>query len=109
MKKITFLFLVTLWINSQAQEKPLRIGVAGLTHDHVNGILLGPGNGEFEIVGIAEPNKDLAIKYSQKFGFNMNLVYSTLEEMIAAKKPEAVAAFGSIYEHLRVVQICAPR
>ncbi len=109
MKNLAFFFLMTLWISSQAQEKPLRIGVAGLTHDHVNGILLGPGNGEFEIVGIVEPNKDLAMKYSQKFGFNMNLVYPTLAEMIAAKKPEAVAAFGSIYEHLKVVQICAPR
>jgi predicted dehydrogenase len=28
--------------------------------------------------------------------------------MIEAKKPEGVTAFGSIYEHLEVVETCAP-
>ena len=40
---------------------------------------------------------------------NENLWFSTLEEMINATKPEAVAAFNSIYDHLEVVRICAPR
>jgi predicted dehydrogenase len=38
----------------------------------------------------------------------MNIVYNTMEEMIAATQPEAVCAFGTIYDHLKVVETCAP-
>jgi predicted dehydrogenase len=38
----------------------------------------------------------------------MEMVYNTMEEMISVTKPEAVTAFGSIYEHLEVVETCAP-
>jgi predicted dehydrogenase len=111
MKNLALLLILMTMTASGAQAqqvRPLRIGVAGLTHDHVNGILRGSKAGDFEIVGIAEANKDLANRYAQHFQFNIDHVYSTLEEMVAATKPEAVAAFGSIYEHLKVVQICAP-
>jgi len=42
-------------------------------------------------------------------GFSMDLVYSSLDEMLDKKKPEAVTAFNSIYQHLDVVKACAPR
>ena len=88
--------------------KPLRVAVVGLVHDHVNWIL-GRGNkGDIEIVGIAEPNHSLAEKYSKRHGYNMNIVYNTIEEMIGKTKPEAVFAFNSIYDHLKVVEVCAP-
>lgn len=100
----TFL-LVTL----MAHTAPLRIGIAGMTHDHVHGILSQRTKGHIEIVGIAEPNKELAKKYSDRYGFPMSIVFSSLEEMIEKTKPEAVASFGSIYAHLEVVKTCAPR
>lgn len=92
-----------------SQEKPLKIGVAGLTHTHVHWILGREDIGDIEIVGIAEPNRELAQRYADQHGFSMDLVYDSLEEMIATAKPEAVTAFGTIYDHLEVVQTCAPK
>lgn len=86
----------------------LRVGVVGLTHTHVHWILGRPDKGDIEIVGIVEPNRALAKRYSEQHGFSMDLVYDTMDEMISAAKPKAVTAFGSIYEHLEVVQKCAP-
>ena len=88
---------------------PLRVGIAGLTHTHVHGILGRAKRGDIVIVGIVEPNRALAQRYLQQYGLSMDLVYNTLEEMLAKTKPEAVTAFGSIYQHLEVVQACAPK
>lgn len=88
---------------------PVRVGVAGLTHTHVHGLLGREKRGDIEIVGIAEPNRALAERFTKQYGLSMSLVYNTLEEMLAKTKPQAVTAFGSIYEHLAVVRACAPR
>ncbi len=91
------------------QEKPLRVGVIGLVHGHVGWILGREDRGDIEIVGIVEPNRSLAQRYAKSFGYSMDLVFNTMEEMIEKKKPEAVTAFNSIYGHLKVVQVCAPK
>jgi predicted dehydrogenase len=87
----------------------VRVGVIGLTHTHVHWILGREKRPDIEIVGIVEPNRELAQRYSQQHGYSMDLVYDTMEEMITATQPEAVTAFGTIYEHLEVVQMCAPK
>jgi len=89
--------------------EPLRVAVVGLTHSHVHWILGRPDKGDIKIVGIAEPNTDLAKRYSEQHGFSMGLVYASLEQMLDEVKPEAVTAFNSIYGHLEVVEACAPR
>ncbi|MGI4884079.1 MAG: Gfo/Idh/MocA family protein [Janthinobacterium lividum] len=106
------LLLLTAGPPAGAQTKPaapVRVGVAGLTHAHVHGILGRAKRGDIEIVGIAEPNRALAERFAKQYGFSMTLVYNSLDEMLKKTKPEAVTAFGSIYEHLAVVQACAPR
>ena len=112
MKKILQLvILITCLSQLQAQgtKKPLRVGVAGLTHGHVGWILNYKKNDVLEIVGIAEPDRLLAERMSKKYGFNINLVYSSLDEMLDKTKPEAVTAFNAINQHLDVVKACAPR
>ena len=110
MKHIISILLFTLLTCAEvySQLAPVRIGVVGLTHSHVHGILGRPKDDKIVIVGIVETDKDLALRYTQQYGYSMELVFSTLEEMIAKTKPAAVAAFGSIYEHLAIVEICAP-
>jgi predicted dehydrogenase len=93
----------------ESKQPPLRVGVAGLTHTHVHWLLGRPDRGDIKIVGIAEANRELAQRYTDQHGFNMDIVFDTLEEMLDAAKPQAVTAFNSIFEHLRVVEICAPR
>jgi predicted dehydrogenase len=88
---------------------PLRIGIAGLTHGHVGGAFNSAKIGTIQIVGIAEPDRSVAQRYAEKYGFSMDIVYPSLDEMLAARKPDAVAAFGSILQHLDVVRRCAPK
>ncbi len=107
---ISLIFIALMNIPTiNAQEEPLKIGVAGLTHTHVHWILGRENIGDIEIVGIAEPNRELAQRYADQHGYSMDLVYDSLEDMIAAIQPEAVTAFGTIFDHLEVVQTCAPK
>ena len=108
--KFTFIacaLLISVAVTAQ-NIKPLRVGVVGLNHDHV-GWILNYKSPEIEIVGIAEQNKEIVEKYSKRYGFSRSLVYNSLEEMVDKTKPEAVLAFNSIFDHLRVVEYCAPK
>lgn len=91
-----------------ANEK-LKIGVVGLTHTHVHWIFESEKRGDIAIVGIVESNLQLAERYAKLHGYPMSKVYPTMELMISAAKPVAVTAFGSIFEHLEVVQKAAPK
>jgi predicted dehydrogenase len=102
-----FMCIQPVQLHAQAQG-PLRIAVAKITHDHVNW-LLSRKKTDIVLVGIYEPDKDLATRYAKKFGFSMDLVYSDLGKMLDAVKPEIAVAFGSIVEHLSLVEACAPR
>ena len=105
-----FLSFVVLFVGTtMAFAKPLRLGIAGFTHDHVHQILRRPVQGDVEIVGVAEPNKELAMRYLKRYKLPESLWYPSLEAMIAATKPEAVCAFNSIFEHKQVVEVCAPK
>ena len=110
---VVLLFLIVLLSRSGAAQvapsAPLRVGVAGLTHTHVHGLLGRAKHGDIIIVDIAEPNHALAERFTKEHGLSMSLVYPSLAEMLAKTKPEAVTAFGSIFEHLAVVQACAPK
>lgn len=89
--------------------EPLRVGIIGLVHDHVGWILGREKFGDVEIVGIVEPNQDLANRYCKKYGYPIEIVFNTIEEMLDSTNPEAVTAFNMIYDHLKVVEHCAPR
>ena len=88
---------------------PVRMAIAGMSHGHVHWILRTLQRDNLEIVGFWEPNRVLAARYAAEYGFGLDLVYPDLAAMLDATKPEAVCAFGSIYEHLQVVEACAPR
>ena len=94
---------------TNTSPRKVRIAIAGLSHGHVVWILRKLERPDLEVVGFYEPDPDLARRYSKEFGFPLEMVYSDLGGMLDAVKPEAVAAFGSIYAHLEVVEACAPR
>lgn len=96
--------------SARAQSSaPMRLGVIGLTHSHVHGLLGRRKQGDIVIVGIVETNQELARRYTQRYGLSMDLVFSSTKDMLDKTKPTAVAAFGSTYEHLAAVQAAAPR
>jgi len=112
MKMLLFLVLIVqpyVYAQSSRDEKPLRIGIAGLTHGHVHWVLRAVRQGDVELAGISEPNRELAGRLMDQYNIPMDLLYPDLNEMLTHARPEAVTAFGSIYEHLEVVKACAPK
>jgi predicted dehydrogenase len=109
MKKWIVFFLLIGISKVFAQEKPLKIGVAGLNHGHVGWVFTANKRPDIEIVGIAEPNRQLAERYIRQHGLSMDLVFASLEEMLEKTQPEAVAGFGTTFAHLEIVRACAPR
>ena len=89
------------------EPDPVRVGVVGLTHGHVGWILGREDHGDIEIVGIAEPDRALASAYAERFGFSMDLVFESVEELIEATRPEAITAFNPIAMHLPTVEVAA--
>jgi len=92
-----------------APNKPVRMAVAGITHGHAGFILGRKPKPDVELVGIYEPNIDLAKRHAKSFGIKPELFFTDMNKMLEAVKPEAVVAFGSIYEHMAVVEACAPK
>ncbi|HVX50333.1 MAG TPA: hypothetical protein VHB48_09245, partial [Chitinophagaceae bacterium] len=86
MKKVIVCFLtiaVTVIIPArQLNAQLLRVGVAGLNHDHVNNIMNQNKNGEVVIIGIAEPDAQLAAKYKAKFQLPDSIFYASVPEML---------------------------
>lgn len=92
------------------QTGPFRIGIAGMAHGHVEGLLWQASErSDLQIVGIYEPDKALFDRLAAKYKLDPSLHHSTLDGMLDAAKPEAVTAMGPVKDHLSVVEACAPR
>lgn len=97
--------------NNMKQEKqsPLRLVVAGISHGHSPWVFNRKDKQDIEIVGIYEPDKSLAKKYAANYKLDEAIFFDDLDKMLLAVKPRAAVAFGSIYEHMAVVEACAPK
>ena len=110
MKHFAFCTLVFLSITIfSAGQEPVKIGIAGLSHSHVIPLLRNLDREDIQIVGIAESNTDLSGRYADAYHIDKNLLYESLDEMLDETKPDGVITFTSIFEHLAVVEACAPR
>lgn len=107
---IVFLIISLAQLRAQTpQKKSIRLAIAGATHGHTAFILGRKDKTDFQLVGIFETNADLAQSLAKKYGFDPKLISTDMGEMLDLVKPEAVVAFGSIFEHMAVVEACAPR
>jgi len=93
----------------QVNAQPLKVGVAGLNHDHALGLMGQYKRGEVNIIGIAEPDAQLAEKYKKRFQLPESIFYKSVDEMLQHIKPDAVLAYNAIADHLAVVAACAPK
>ena len=93
------------------EGKPLRVAIAGLNHGHVSGFLNNAGRraADIAIVAVWDPDSALLEKYAASNHFTKDQLYTDLDKMLDAVKPEAVATFTDTYSHARVVEACAPR
>ena len=107
-QKPLIIVLIACFATTVNAQPPLRVVVAGLSHDHVHGILNQYNKGVVDIVGIAEANKQLQQKYSKLYNIPDSLFFTDLKKLVMQKKPDAVLANNPVNKHLEVVEICAP-
>lgn len=88
---------------------PLRVAVAGTSHGHVPWILGRKDKSDVTLVGVYEPDAKLTEQRIKNYKLSSSLFYKDLNKMLDEVKPEAVVAFGSVYDHAMVVEACAPR
>jgi predicted dehydrogenase len=94
-------------VTANAQTS-LRLAVAGLNHNHVYGILSRYRDGKATLVGIAEPNKALWVKFGKLFHIPDSLFYTDLKTMVLKTKPDAVLGYNAAANHVDIVEVCAP-
>lgn len=110
MKRLLALLVLLLTILSiNAQDTPLRLAVAGITHGHLAEVTRRISRGDFQIVGVWEPNDTYRAQNDLSRRLDANLFYGDLGRMLDETKPEVVVAYGSIRQHMEVVEACAPR
>src|SRR5688500_20059018 len=80
----------------------LNIALAGLSHDHVSGILQRYSSKQVNIVGIAESDPVLVSRYKERFRLADSLFYTDLKTLLNAKRPQEVMTIITIYRHLSV-------
>ncbi|MCW3118175.1 MAG: oxidoreductase domain protein [Chitinophagaceae bacterium] len=90
-----------------AQEK-LRIVLAGLTHDHVNGILGKNQHGDAVIIGIAEADQQLCDRMKTKYQLPDSVFYRDLATALKKNRPDLVMVYNAPTEHLKVIETCMP-
>jgi predicted dehydrogenase len=94
----------------QSQSAPLRVGIVGLVHGHVHGFLgQWRHSPQIDIVGIAEPDRQLLDSAASHYGFDKSLLFIDLDEMLVKAHPQAVLVYTNTFDHRRVVEICARR
>src|SRR5436305_10115960 len=97
-------------VYSQTPSTPFRVGVVGLVHGHVAGFFSAAINrSDIQIVGIAEPDRQLFNRYAQQYRLNPNLHFSTLDELISSAHPQAVLVYTNTFDHRKVIEECARR
>ncbi len=106
-QKLIIILLIT-FISKNICAQQIRVVVAGLTHNHIHGILNQYNKGVVDIVGIAEPDKQLQEKYSKLYNVPDSLFFTDLKKLVLLKKPDAVLGYNAVAKHVEIVEICAP-
>jgi predicted dehydrogenase len=95
---------------------PMRVGIVGMVHGHVDGFLKGGGltpaggilsRADVQLVGIVEPDQRLFDSYAQRYHLPASLHFRNIREMVAQAHPRAVLVFTAPSEHRRVIEECA--
>ena len=106
------LFLLLLFCNSvcHAQSASLPVAIVGLVHGHVEGFLSQlPHHPDVQLVGIVEPDTDLAAKYEKRYSLDHHLFFTKLDAMISQRHPRALLVYTSIADHRKVIEAAAQR
>ncbi len=114
MKKLLLfalaLFATRGFVQAQNDKPPVRFAMVGLEHDHARSFIpLAMKSQAMQLVGIIEPRADLKERYGKLFNLDTNLFFPSLEALLAKTNIQAVTTFTSTFDHLKVVEMCAPK
>src|SRR3954471_5315152 len=110
MRRRTFLGAVAAGTLAGAASPPLRLGMERLVHGHAGGFLARYRDSkEVELVGVSEPDLEVAARYVKQSRLDPATIHRTLDEMLDRARPQAVIAFTSTADHPPVVAACARR
>src|SRR5450432_1145786 len=104
-----FIGFCLLLYTADGYAQPLKVGVAGLNHDHAYGLMQQYKKGEVIIAGIAEADEQLVNRYKTRYQLPDSIFYKTVADMLEHIHPDAVLAYNAISDHLAVVEACAPK
>ena len=107
-KRIIVLIFLSGILVSAVNAQKLRLGIAGLNHNHVYNILNRYRDGAADIVGIAEPDKTLWVKFGKLYHIPDSLFFTDLKTMVLKKHPDAVLGYNAAAKHVDIVEVCAP-
>ena len=105
----SFLLLLSFICTGHVYTQVLKVGVAGLNHDHAYGLMQQCKKGEVIIAGIAEADQQLVERYKKRYQLPDSLFYTSVNAMLQHIHPDAVLAYNAIADHLSVVEACAPK
>jgi glucose-fructose oxidoreductase len=95
---------------AENEPPPVRLAVVGLVHGHVRGFLDRlKGRTDVQLVGLVDADATLRETYRERYGLGAETLHATVEGMLDAARPQAVAIFTSTYDHPQVVEACAAR
>jgi scyllo-inositol 2-dehydrogenase (NADP+) len=113
VRLVAWLGLLLMALPSAAAEgerPPVRLAVVGLVHGHVRGFLDRlKGRTDVQLVGVVDPDATLREKYRERYSLAAEVFHPTVEAMLDAARPQAVAIFTSTHDHPQVVEACAAR
>jgi predicted dehydrogenase len=100
--------LFPLGLRGQSTRQPLRVAIVGLVHGHVHGFLgQSRHSTEIEIVGVAEPDRQLLDAAAARYSFDKSILFTDLDDMLAKTHPQAALVYTNTFDHRHVVEICA--
>jgi predicted dehydrogenase len=107
---VSAVLLSTAWSPQPQSEAPLRLAIVGLVHGHVSGFLRAAlTRQDVRIVGVFDPDSNLVRSYTDRYKLGNDIGFTSVDAMLDATKPDAVAAFTNTYDHAATVEMAARR
>ncbi len=92
-----------------ASDSRIKVVVVGLIHGHANGLLRSDYADTMDIVGIFETHQKVVKKYRDRYDIDPGLFADDLATLLDERAPQAAWVFTNTFDHLKVVEACAPR
>ncbi len=97
------ILLLLFYCGIMAQNVQTKLGIIGLSHDHVHWIFNEATNQNFVIAGIYETDQSLVSRYQKQYNLDSSLFYQDLDSFFR-QEPDGVCIFSSIADHYPIAK-----